>query len=257
MIFKPPKYEKYAKKQCERLTSLQNNFREEYSIDNYVNWFYNQGSETLRLYSDDKEVYFKYIPVGTFSLNSNTWMWSWANKSSLEPSRLDVLKIKEFGMKRNYSKLINPHFPGDKYTGWELTSIAYKLLGGIGTYRVVSDNIEKYFILSRHLSTEEFKEIDSKLIECNSHGKLRSAFICQHLNNQSKTGFYEVFNSFPGMKLGQDEDFQAWCDECEEIRIQNNGWTDDAMKFANVNLVCEECYFIIKDFNLDDKTRKH
>ena len=59
LIFGTLKYEKYADKICQKLTEFQNEFRAEYDLDNYANWFYNQSSETLRLYSDDKEIYFK------------------------------------------------------------------------------------------------------------------------------------------------------------------------------------------------------
>ena len=63
LIFRPHKYEKYADKICQKLTRFQSNFRKNYDTDNYEKWFYNQSSETLRLYSDDKEIYFKYIPL--------------------------------------------------------------------------------------------------------------------------------------------------------------------------------------------------
>ena len=61
MIFRPLKYKKYAEKSCQNLTEFQDNFRKKYDTDNYENWFYNQSSETLRLYSENKEIYFKYI----------------------------------------------------------------------------------------------------------------------------------------------------------------------------------------------------
>lgn len=101
----------------------QSKFVEKDKADNYNNWFYNQSSEILRLYSDNKEVYFKYIPVGSFSRNTNTWLWSWANESSVEPRKLKTLKIKEFGEKKKYENLVNDYFEGDEFTGWELTAI--------------------------------------------------------------------------------------------------------------------------------------
>ncbi|MEH6538441.1 MAG: DUF6882 domain-containing protein, partial [Psychroserpens sp.] len=77
------KYEKYAQKAVDKLQKSQPLFRIKFDTDNYDNWFYNQSNETLRLYSNDKEVYFKYIPVGTFSQNTKSWMWSWANEDSV------------------------------------------------------------------------------------------------------------------------------------------------------------------------------
>ena len=87
------------KKQLTNFKRANPKFREKFDTDNYANWFYNQSSETLRLYSKNKEIYFKYIPVGTFSLNTNSWMWSWANEDSVEPRKFRTLKIKEFGRK--------------------------------------------------------------------------------------------------------------------------------------------------------------
>lgn len=76
------------------------------------------------------------------------------------------------------------------------------------------------------------------------------AFACQHLKKQSKTGFVESFESHPDMKLELDDDFQVWCDQCEQERLITNGWTDESMAFAGIKLICEKCYFDIKEFNL-------
>ena len=100
-MFRPLKYKKYAEKSCQKLNEFQNNFRKKYDTDNYENWFYNQSSETLRLYSENKEIYFKYIPVGTFSQKKNTWMWSWANESSVEPRKFQTLKMYQFHKAKN------------------------------------------------------------------------------------------------------------------------------------------------------------
>lgn len=253
MIFRPLKYKKFAQKAVDKLQESQSEFRAKYDTDNYASWFYNQSSETLRLYSDDKEIYFRYIPVGTFSLNTNTWMWAWANEDSIEPRKFRTLKIKEFGEKKNYENLSNALIDGDKYTGWESTAIAFDIIGGIGTYRVISDHLEVYFLLTEQITKEQVEKIESELIEYSTHGKLRTAFICQHLNTENKTGFEEAFETYRGMELGEDDDLQAWCAECEKERLKDDGWNDESMEFAKIKLVCERCYFEIKESNLDAK----
>ena len=249
MIFRPLKYEKYAQKAVDKLQKSQPLFRTKFDTDNYANWFYNQSNETLRLYSNDKEIYFKYIPVGTFSQNTKSWMWSWANEDSVETRKFQTLKIKEFGEKKNYKNLTNPLFDGDEYTGWELTAIALDIIGGIGTYRVISDHLEIYFLITEQITKEEVEKIESELIECSVHGKIRKAFICQHLNMENKTGFEEAFEAYRGMELGEDDDFQAWCSLCEKERLKTDGWNDESMEFAKIKLVCERCYFDIKELN--------
>lgn len=253
MIFGPLKYEKYAQKAVDKLRVCQPEFRAKFDTDNYASWFYNQSSETLRLHSDDKEIYFRYIPVGTFSLNTNTWLWAWANEDSVEPRKFRTLKVKEFGEKKNYGNLSTAQIDGDKYTGWESTAIAFDIIGAIGTYRVITEHLEKYFLLTEQITKEEVEKIESELIECTTHGKIRKAFICQHLNRENKTGFEEAFETYRGMELEEDDDFQAWCTECEKERLKTRGWNDVSMEFADIKLVCERCYFEIKEFNLDAK----
>ncbi|NER16495.1 DUF6882 domain-containing protein [Spongiivirga citrea] len=253
MIFRALKYEKYTEKLCQRLTEFQNNFRAKYDIDSYANWFYNQSTETLRLYSDDKEVYFRYIPIGTFSRNTNTWMWAWANEDSVEPRKFRTLKVKRFGEKKKYQNLTNAHFAGNEFTGWEFTAVAFDIIGGIGTYRVICEHLEIYFLLTKQITKQEVEKIENGLIECGVHGKLRKAFICQHLNTESKTGFEEAFETYPGMELDGEDDFQAWCSECEKVRIKTGGWNEESMAFAKIKLVCEKCYFDIKEMNLNER----
>ena len=248
----PVTYREFADDNYQRLMEAQEKFKAEFSLDSYDNWYYTQASEVLRLYSDHKEIFFKYIPVGTFSRNSNTWLWAWSNMDSVEPRKLETLKVKELGEKLGYKKLTSNHFEGDEYIGFELTSISFHLLGGIGTYRVVSNPLEKYFILTQIISKSEVEALENQLIECETHGKMRAAFICQHLNAIKKTGFEEAFESFKGMVLEEEEDFQAWCNDCEIQRIKSDGWNDESMEFAQIKLVCEGCYFTIKEFNIND-----
>lgn len=245
-------YSEFSEKAMEELKLIQESFIERFKIDRYSNWFYNQSTELIRLYNDIEEVFFKYIPVGSYSTKSKTWMWAWSDLDSVEQSKNETLLIKRYGLKENFEKLSNGYFKGDEYYGWEFTSIALQLLGGMGGYKVNSDHLEKYFLIIEKIDTDEVKKIEEQLIDCDIHGKIRSAFICQHLNKRIKTGFEEAFPTDRGMQLEEDDDFQAWCDECEKVRIKYDGWTDESMKFASIKLVCERCYFEIKEFNLNE-----
>jgi len=64
-----------------------------------------------------------------------------------------------------------------------------------------------------------------------------------------QNGFNEAFESSFGMELDEKSEFQAWCDECEKVRMKFNGWNEDSEKFAQIKLVCENCYFELKEFN--------
>jgi hypothetical protein len=244
-------YSDFADELVAEFTTIQNKFKKKYQIDTYENWFYDQATELLTLSSEDKEINFKYIPIGTFSHKSETWMWAWENEGSIEKSKNETLKVKEFGIIENYEKLINGYFESDIYEPWEFIAIAHKILHGIGGYRVKSDLLEIFFLIIEQVDNEVAKQIKEQTIVCTAHGMNRIAFICKHLNKEAKTGFEEAFPTFKGMELVEDDDLQAWCNACELVRQKTDGWDEESMEFADIQLVCEDCYFEIKDFNLN------
>jgi hypothetical protein len=246
-------YTEFAQSELNKLIPIQEKFKEKYKIDSYEKWFYESEFSLLRLYnSDEDEIFFRYIPIGTYSKNSETWMWAWFNESSEEPNKDESLKIKQFGIENNYPKLFNGSFPSDEFDGWEFLSISLFLLDGIGVYKVTSDHLEKYLLLTavyeNHHSSEIQRMKQSK-VNCRTHGFGRAAFVCQHLSLQTKKGFEEAFETHPKMNLEEGDDFQAWCSECEQIRLSTNGWKEESENFAKIKLVCEYCYFELKEFN--------
>ena len=246
-------YEKFANSEIQNLISIQNKFKEIFKIDSYENWFFDGETEILRFYnSGEDEIFFKYITIGTYSLKSKTWMWSWFNDSSIEKSKEQTLKIRHFGIENKYSKLTQGTFPSDEYDGWDFLAIGLETLGGIGVYKANSENLEKYMLLINVLDSKnsnEIKKFKQKKIDCNNHGFSRPAFVCQHLDLKKTKGFVEAFETFEGMDLEDDDDFQAWCNECEEVRKKYDGWNEESEKFAKIKLVCEKCYFELKKYN--------
>jgi hypothetical protein len=245
-------YEEYSKQRLDNLVQIQDKFKEIYKIDSYANWFYDSELELLRLYNDDNdEVYFKYIPVGTYSLKSKTWMWSWYNKYSLEKNKKDLLIVNEFGINNKYEKLHKGTFSSDEYDGWELSSICLEFFKGIGVYKVNTDELEKYMLIINFVDEQssDVRMMKQKNMDCCSHGYSRSAFVCQHLDLKTPKGFNEAFDTYKGMNLEEDDDLQAWCNECEEMRIEYDGWNEESEKFAGITLICENCYFELKEFN--------
>lgn len=242
----------FAENELDKLKHIQNEFKKKHQIDSYSKWFYDAESALLRLYNDEKELFFKYVPIGTYSVNAKTWMWSWFNETTIEINKDETLKIKTFGLLNNYEKLINGCFATDEFDGSEFMAVSFFILGGVGVYKVNSDNVIKYMILSEIIPTEhtaEIQKLKQKIIDCAIHGFRRPAFICQHLNLKNKNGFEEAFTTYPKMALNDDESFQAWCNECEEIRVQHDGWNEQSEKFSKIKLICEDCYFDIKAFN--------
>jgi hypothetical protein len=243
-------YNSYAEKCIDELKVLQNKFQKEFDLDSYKNWFYNQLTGLITFSTDKEEINFKYITVGSFSEKTNTWKWSWDNEKTHKKAREKASFIKEFGQKQKFLKLTNGYFPSDEFEAWEFTAITTKLLNGIGVYRPIYDlNLKIFLVLTEFVDSETAQNIKDKYVECNTHEFRRRAFVCQHLTNKTKIGFEEAFETHEEMELGEDDDLQAWCSKCEIERLKEDGWNDVSMAFAKIKLVCEKCYFEMKDQN--------
>jgi len=247
-------YDNFASECVEELKILQEKFRRDYNLTWYESWFYDQETALLTLSTNERKTQFRYYQVGTFSEKSKIWQWAWNNPNTLDNVKEQSRLVRAFGEKSSFPKLTQGLFESDEVEAWEFTAIAARLAGGIGAYRPVNDEQLKIFlVLTEFVDAESAKRIEDNLIECNTHGRARFAFVCQHINLTTKVGFEEAFESAEGMELEEDEDFQAWCDECEVIRQQEDGWNEKSMEFANIKAVCEKCYFKMKEFNLGHK----
>lgn len=244
-------YEKFVKNCVEELKLLQSKFYADYDISSYDNWFYNQSTGLLTFSTGVKELNFRYFQIGSFSDKTNTWKWSWDNEHTLDNVKKQVELIREFGQRNKFPRLTTGYFESDEIEAWEFVAIATKLSDGIGVYRPVGDDqLQIFLVVIESIDNETAKKIKDKFVQCNKHEYRRRAFVCKHLNKVDKVGFEEAFETHENMELGEDDDFQAWCSECEIVRQQENGWNDVSMKFADYRLFCEKCYFEIKEANL-------
>nr|WP_322623019.1 DUF6882 domain-containing protein [uncultured Flavobacterium sp.] len=248
-------FESFSEQGYKSLRQNQDFFLSHYHINDYKRWDFNQPSGVFT-FSEREDIpekkYFAFQSIGTYSPKSGTWMWSWANKTTYPNVKTASEEMKKFGKKLAYEKLTNASWEADEIDGWEMLAFAQEILNPVGTYRVLSGSLFHYLIFTQELTEAEAlqREEDAvQLISCKNHGLARITFVCQHLSTIQKTGFHESFESYKGMELDEDDDLSAWCNDCETIRLSHNGWNDEAMEFAKIKLVCEECYFEMKDFN--------
>jgi hypothetical protein len=221
-----------------------------YEIDKYTNWDYDQASGILTFSNENEELNFRYYQVGTFSKNTNTWKWSWDNEHTHKKVKEKLSQIRDFGYQNSYDKLTIGTFETHEDEGWEFASIACKLLEGIGMYRPVSDHLLIFMVLYECIDNQAAENEKEKYVYCEQHERKRRAFICQHLTKTSKIGFEESFETFEDMEFEyKNDDFQAWCNECEKVRLELNGWNEESENFAKIRLICETCYFEIKESN--------
>ena len=80
------------------------------------------------------------------------------------------------------------------------------------------------------------------IVQCQKHGAQEAAPVCCHLASSLSTeipvGFY-----YSGTVAERSD---AWCSECEEVRVQEGGdsgdWNEASESFARITLVCGACY---------------
>lgn len=244
-------YIEFLSDSFDELLKKQDDFKERFDLDSYSNWFYDQASGLLTFSTDTNELNFRYIEVGTFSTKSNTWKWSWDNDHTLPKVKKGMELVLEFGKANHFEKLTTGLIDSEANEGWEFTAIACKLLNGMGTYRPVSNNLQIFMVIYELVDNLQAKEEKEKYVDCVNHERRRRAFICKHLKKNKKTGFHEAFETVENMEFeDDDDDFQAWCDACEKVRLKNDGWNAKAMKYAATKVVCERCYFEIKETNI-------
>ena len=249
--FETMDYNSFVEKCVDELKVLQDKFQENYDLNWYENWFYNQATGLLTFSTGEAELNFKYFQVGSFSPKSNTWKWSWDNDHTLDNVKEMTSQIKEFGQKWNFPKLTTGYFASNETEAWEFAAIAAGLTNGIGVYRPVNkEQLQIFLVITECIDNKTAKTIKDRYVQCNVHEYRRVAFVCQHLNGTAKVGFHEAFETYEGMELLEDDDFQAWCNECEAARQKQGEWNEQSMAFANIKVVCEKCYFEMKELNL-------
>jgi hypothetical protein len=241
-------FSQYRDMCVEEISSLQDEFKKVYDLNNYERWSFDEDFGVFHFESDDgRALYFKYSLVGSFSEKTSTWKWSWDNEHLKASERRRVDEVKTFGEQNDFTSLTTGLIGADEYTGWEMTSICAKILSAIGVYRFTQEHLTFYVIFTNELTKEQYDSWRKHAVTCESHGTSRAAFVCQHLNKDVFTGFHEAFESNP--LIEPDDDYQAWCDECEKIREQEGEWNDVSEGFAKIRLICDQCFFEVKQRN--------
>lgn len=86
-----------------------------------------------------------------------------------------------------------------------------------------------------------------KTVRCDRHGDRREAYVCDHLLQGMRQGFFvgdDPGNPYP----------DAWCAKCERIRSNyadsSGEWNEKSIALLKIRLVCGGCYEEIRGRNL-------
>jgi hypothetical protein len=145
-----------SKRAYDYLYAKQDECESTYHIGKFEHWYYDQTTGKLTLSNKDTiKLVIDYEDVGSVSLKSNTWLWSWAN-SSIEPKvKSEIPLVHDYGRTRRFGKLTNAKWTADLYDGWEMTAIAAYLLKAKGAYRApINDSLYSFMIFKNSQVTD-------------------------------------------------------------------------------------------------------
>jgi hypothetical protein len=117
-------------------TARQDALRDEYRLGHWSRWDWDQGDGRI-VFSDGAapKVVADIQFVGSISLETDTWLWAWANPH-LEPEIWrDVLEVRRFGEVHSIEQLTTSKWSADEVDGWEMTSVSAYILQAKGVYR--------------------------------------------------------------------------------------------------------------------------
>lgn len=122
----------------EELRRKQGQLEVEFGIGTFASFWFDQDKGTLQ-FNDDRErvsVEAKILSVGSFSLNSQTWMWAWENDSLTPVLRQKAEVLKSLFDQTGRKLFLQPVIDADEITGWEMTALAVKHWNARGAYRM-------------------------------------------------------------------------------------------------------------------------
>ncbi|EJQ77011.1 DUF6882 domain-containing protein [Bacillus toyonensis] len=141
-------FDKFLDYCYENLAEKQKKLLQEYAIGTFDEYWYDQEESILQFKSNNQvKLEFNVIFIGSWSKKSDSWMWSWANKSMTDNVRNNSLKIKELQQLTGFDIFANPSFECNESTAHELTAFAVEHLQAKGMYISPNGQTELYMAI--------------------------------------------------------------------------------------------------------------
>jgi hypothetical protein len=139
----------FSKKAYEYLNTQQERAKSEFNLGAYERYDWDQESRRL-IWSDNgvAKVIADIQFVGSISLRSDTWLWSWANPTIIKSMSEEMADVRHYGEMHGIQPLIEAKWPADEVDGWEMTAIAAYILQSKGAYRSPDTNGFTFMVFS-------------------------------------------------------------------------------------------------------------
>ena len=130
-------FEEFIAASVEAVQTKNDLLEQQYGIGSFARWDHDGDSDRLTFSNpgDANALVAKTTDIGSYSLNTKTWLWAWANESLTDAAREKAAELKKLFDVTGMRVFIDPHFDCDKYLAWELAAASVQHLGGVGCYR--------------------------------------------------------------------------------------------------------------------------
>lgn len=126
-----------------------------YGIGHFARWDVDGEALTLTFSDpdDDAILVADITQLGTYSLNTNTWLWAWANESNTAASREQSAALRSLADTTGLRLFGDAHHDCDEFLAWELAAAAARHLDALGIYRCPADHLWSFCSIDRVTQT--------------------------------------------------------------------------------------------------------
>jgi hypothetical protein len=129
-------WDDFLREATEYLHERQQRLQSQFSLSKWEKYYYDLEARTLAFSTAGSVRVLADIEiVGSISMKTGTWLWSWENEGMPEPSKQSMLHVRAFGRERRLRKLTTAMWSGDEADGWEMTAASAYVLRAEGAYR--------------------------------------------------------------------------------------------------------------------------
>jgi hypothetical protein len=123
----------------------------EFHMLDYARWFWTGEQRELRFHDEPPthELVADADVIGSFSLDTHTWLWSWGNPNYDAEAQRRIRPIRVFGEVRGIAKLSEAYHFAEEELCWELAALTNYLLKGQGVYRAPMDHLYVFLLLDK------------------------------------------------------------------------------------------------------------
>ncbi|SKB00220.1 hypothetical protein SAMN02745166_03098 [Prosthecobacter debontii] len=125
---------------------------DDHGLGMFDEWSLNQDEGILRFLDEQGNIRIEtpVVILGTYSSQTATWMWGWANRSLVPGLTAATCAVRDYGESNSMEDFTQSKIECDEGEAWAFAAAAWKLLGGSGVYRGPSGALGGRLYISSH-----------------------------------------------------------------------------------------------------------